>query len=181
MIITHKSQVEYNSTPRNGVIIGWHLKCDGVFTNQLSQLKIYLDAMNTLNYPPISGNLYLFNKLTNAQRCYCRERLITDCTERPHYLILTDNNQIRYVEQSININSILLFVTITYLYDMKFINFILDTISKCLPNKQSKLINNEEIGRYFTRFAGTHYVPNENLAKLYPDDSAAILEIFSSQ
>jgi len=69
----------------------------------------------------------------------------------------------------------------TYLYDIKFINFILDAGWKSLTNKRSKLINNIEIGRYFTRFEGTHYVPNENLAKLYPDDTAAITEILSSQ
>jgi len=177
MIIKHAPPVECNI---NGVIIGWHYECDSVFTNLLNQLDD-IDPMNNLNHPPISGNLYLLNKLTTIESCCCRESQTTDCMKQPHYLILTDSNQIRYVEQSINVKSILLFVIITYLYDIKFINFTLDTISKCSTNKRSKLINNAEIGRYFTRFEGTHYVPNENLTKLYPDDAAAILEILSSQ
>lgn len=64
---------------------------------------------------------------------------------------------------------------------MKFINFILDAISKCSTSKRSKLINNVEIGRYFSRFEGTHYVPLEFLAKEYPDDTAVIIEILSNQ
>jgi len=175
MIITHTDNCNIN-----GVIIGWHYEYDSVFTNLLDQLDV-IGLLSKLNHPSISGNLYLLHKLTSIERCYCQRFRKKDYMEQPHYLILTDNNEICYVKQSININSIVLFVIITYLYDIKFINFILDTISKCSTNKRSKLINNAEIGRYFTRFEGTHYVPNENLAKLYPDDAAAILEILSSQ
>lgn len=60
---------------------------------------------------------------------------------------------------------------------MKFINFISDALSICLTTKHSKLINNVEIGRYFTKFVGTHYVPNETLEMLYPDD-ITFLKIF---
>ncbi|EFN68589.1 F-box only protein 21, partial [Camponotus floridanus] len=64
-------------------------------------------------------------------------------SDQPHYIILTNNNGIRYVQQ--------------------------DTILECSTNEQLNMIN-VEIGRYFSRFKGTHYVPNESLAKLYPDD-----------
>ncbi|EFN68588.1 F-box only protein 21 [Camponotus floridanus] len=149
MIIKHTSPVEYNI---KGVIVGWHYECDSVFTNLLNQLDD-IDPISNLNHPLISGNLYLLNKLTTIESCFCRESRTTDCMKQPHYLILTDSNQIRYVEQN--------------------------TI--CSTNKRLEGINNVEIGRYFTRFEDTHYVPNENLAKLYPDDAAAILEILSSQ
>ncbi|XP_025263552.1 F-box only protein 21 isoform X1 [Camponotus floridanus] len=145
MIIKHTPPVECNI---NGVIVGWHYECDSVFTNLLNQLDD-IDPISNLNHPLISGNLYLLNKLTTIESCFCRESRTTDCMKQPHYLILTDSNQIRYVEQN--------------------------TI--CSTNKRLEGINNVEIGRYFTRFEDTHYVPNENLAKLYPDDAAAILEI----
>jgi len=50
-------------------------------------------------------------------------------------------------------------------------------VSKCSP----KWINNVEIGRYFSKFEGTYYVPNENLARNYPTDIAVMHEIFSNQ
>ncbi|XP_072749860.1 F-box only protein 21-like isoform X2 [Anoplolepis gracilipes] len=43
-----------------------------------------------------------------------------------------------------------------------------------------KWINNSEIGRYFCKFEGTYYVPNEMLAKHYPND-AVVLDIISKQ
>lgn len=36
----------------------------------------------------------------------------------------------------------------------------------------AKWINNSEIGRYFCKFEGTHYVPNKMLARIYPHDAA---------
>ncbi|XP_025270365.1 uncharacterized protein LOC112639704 [Camponotus floridanus] len=59
---------------------------------------------------------------------------------QPHYIILAENNKICYAPQ--------------------------DKISKCPP----KEINNIEIGRFFYRFEGTHYVPNKNLQQRYPYD-----------
>jgi len=53
--------------------------------------------------------------------------------------------------------------------------FILDLVSICSPI----WIDNVEIGRYFSKFEGTHYVPNKNLAEKYPTDVDRILEIFS--
>ncbi|EFN60840.1 hypothetical protein EAG_12556, partial [Camponotus floridanus] len=41
-----------------------------------------------------------------------------------------------------------------------------DAITKTTP----KWIDNNEIGRYFCKFEGTHYVPNEMLARYYPHD-----------
>jgi len=55
--------------------------------------------------------------------------------------------------------------------------FVLDTVSISPP----KFIKNVEIGRYFSKFEVTHYVPNENLARNYPTDIAVMHEIFSNQ
>ncbi|XP_029163235.1 F-box only protein 21-like [Nylanderia fulva] len=44
-----------------------------------------------------------------------------------------------------------------------------------------KWIDNTEIGRYFCKFEGTHYVPNEVLRKYYPDDAAVVRELLSSR
>lgn len=68
---------------------------------------------------------------------------------------------------------------IFHLHNVKYIFFFffLDDISICSP----KGIDNIEIGRYFCRFEGTHYVPNESLAKHYPGDTAAILKILANQ
>ncbi|XP_050459347.1 F-box only protein 21-like [Cataglyphis hispanica] len=68
----------------------------------------------------------------------------------PHYVILNEANTLHYVPQ--------------------------DNISTCPP----QWINNVEIGRYFIKFEGTHYAPNEILAERYPDDTAVILKIFSN-
>jgi len=57
------------------------------------------------------------------------------------------------------------------------ISSVLDLISIRTP----KCIDNVEIGRYFSKFEGTHYVPNKSLAKKYPTDIAIIHEILSSQ
>ncbi|XP_072764205.1 uncharacterized protein [Anoplolepis gracilipes] len=66
---------------------------------------------------------------------------------QPHYIILTRKNKISYVQQ--------------------------DELSIC----QSEWINNVEIGRYFSTFNGTHYVPNKGLAEEYPNDIGAIPKI----
>ncbi|XP_050459385.1 F-box only protein 21-like [Cataglyphis hispanica] len=50
-----------------------------------------------------------------------------------------------------------------------------DAIRPCQPKK----IDNIEIGKYFSNFEGTHYVPNETLRKHYPEDIAAILSILA--
>ncbi|XP_072750859.1 F-box only protein 21-like isoform X1 [Anoplolepis gracilipes] len=71
----------------------------------------------------------------------------------PHYLILHDNNEICYIPQS-SIKAI------------------------C---RTPKWINNSEIGRYFCKFEGTYYVPNEMLAKHYPNDAAVVLNMISKQ
>ncbi|XP_072755753.1 uncharacterized protein [Anoplolepis gracilipes] len=83
--------------------------------------------------------------------CECRSFCKTRIIYQPHYIILTENNKLCYAPQ--------------------------DTVSMCPP----KRINNVEIGRYFSKFEGTHYIPNESLAKNYPNDTDAILEILSNQ
>ncbi|XP_025268565.1 uncharacterized protein LOC112639307, partial [Camponotus floridanus] len=85
--------------------------------------------------------------------CICRcekSKIRTNIHSKPHYIILAENNKLCYLPQ--------------------------DTLSICPP----KCIDNFEIGRYFSKFEGTHYVPNENLAKEYPKDTAAIHDILPS-
>lgn len=66
---------------------------------------------------------------------------------QPHYVILTESNDTCYIKQ--------------------------DGISICQP----RWIENIEIGRYFSRFEGTHYIPNESLAEKYPNDTEAVLKM----
>ncbi|GAB1867525.1 F-box only protein 21 [Camponotus japonicus] len=68
----------------------------------------------------------------------CKCKKSSDTINQPHYIILTDGNRICYVQE--------------------------DHISICSP----KRINNIEIGRYFSKFEGTHYVPNKSLVKGSP-------------
>ncbi|XP_029665664.1 F-box only protein 21-like, partial [Formica exsecta] len=68
-----------------------------------------------------------------------------------HYIILAENHRVCYVQQ--------------------------DQLSIC----SSKKIDNIEIGRYFSSFEGTYYVPNESLRKHYPNDTAAIAKILAKQ
>ncbi|XP_029677209.1 F-box only protein 21-like [Formica exsecta] len=70
---------------------------------------------------------------------------------QPYYIILTKNDIVCYVQQ--------------------------DQLSISPP----KRINNVEIGRYFSSFEGTYYVPNESLRKHYPEDTAAIAKILANQ
>ncbi|XP_072755732.1 F-box only protein 21-like isoform X2 [Anoplolepis gracilipes] len=73
-----------------------------------------------------------------------------DVVNEPHYTVLTDNNTIIY-------------------------HVIQNEIFMCPPRE----INNIEIGRYFSKFEGTHYVLNKSLADRYPEDSAAIVQFYS--
>ncbi|XP_072760640.1 uncharacterized protein [Anoplolepis gracilipes] len=68
---------------------------------------------------------------------------------QPHYVILTESNGICYIKQ--------------------------DSISICQP----QWIENIEIGRHFSRFEGTHYIPNESLAEKYPNDIAVLKMLFN--
>ncbi|XP_025262537.1 uncharacterized protein LOC109609778 [Camponotus floridanus] len=52
--------------------------------------------------------------------------------------------------------------------EMEFGFHVWNAITKTTP----KWIDNNEIGRYFCKFEGTHYVPNEMLARYYPHDAA---------
>jgi len=49
--------------------------------------------------------------------------------------------------------------------------FILDSLIEAYP---PRWIEHNEIGRYFCRFAWSHYVPNMVLARLYPHDQAIL-------
>ncbi|KAL6427799.1 hypothetical protein ACFW04_008317 [Cataglyphis niger] len=81
----------------------------------------------------------------------CECNQASTSAQQLHYIILTDINGVCFVPQ--------------------------DQLSICPP----KEIDNMEIGRYFSNFEGTHYVPNESLRRLYPDDTAAITEILAKQ
>ncbi|XP_072758050.1 uncharacterized protein [Anoplolepis gracilipes] len=69
--------------------------------------------------------------------------------QQTHYLILTENNEMCYVQE--------------------------DAITLTTP----KWIENSEIGRYFCKFEGTHYVPNKMLARLFPHNVAITVEAIS--
>ncbi|XP_072758259.1 uncharacterized protein [Anoplolepis gracilipes] len=116
-IVTHKDQSTDSST---GVIIGWH------------RIK---DRNNVTFFKKNRRNIFDYNLM--PVKVYS-----TFSTEQTHYLILTENDEMYYVQE--------------------------DAISLTTP----KWIENSEIGRYFCKFEGTHYVPNEMLAKLFPYDSA---------
>ncbi|XP_050465091.1 F-box only protein 21-like [Cataglyphis hispanica] len=137
MIVTHLHDNPVNFNDHDGVIIGWHRKCDvkNKFKNKLSKTNTfpYLYQCPEIYY--VCGN----------------SRFNCDTPEQLHYIILTENNQICYVRQSL--------------------------LCICHP----KQINNVEIGKYFSRFEGTHYVPNENLRQCYPEDTAAIPNILAEK
>ncbi|XP_025264912.1 uncharacterized protein LOC112638085 [Camponotus floridanus] len=83
--------------------------------------------------------------------CRCQKSIYnTYIRNNPHYIILAENNILYYLPQ--------------------------DVLSICSP----RWIDNVEIGRYFSKFEDTHYVPNESLAKEYPTDMAAFHEILPS-
>ncbi|XP_050459533.1 uncharacterized protein LOC126855711 [Cataglyphis hispanica] len=133
MIVTHC----HDCNDRDGVIIGWDCKCD----------KKYLKKLYKNNY-------FTDNCIATAQvyveALFYRTRDVTYCTcYKVHYILLTENKNICYVEQ--------------------------DAIRPCQPKK----IDNIEIGKYFSSFEGTHYVPNENLRKRYPKDTAKIANILA--
>ncbi|KAL6420259.1 hypothetical protein ACFW04_014863 [Cataglyphis niger] len=62
--------------------------------------------------------------------------------KQTNYIILIENNKMCYTEE--------------------------DDITLTIP----RWVDNSEIGRYFSKFEGTHYVPNKRLARLYPEDAA---------
>ncbi|XP_072763624.1 F-box only protein 21-like [Anoplolepis gracilipes] len=78
-------------------------------------------------------------------------KICSDIKKQTHYLILTENNEICYVGE--------------------------DSITLTTP----KWIENIEVGRYFDKFDGTHYVPNKKLAERYPDDAIVTAPIAISK
>ncbi|KAL6419621.1 hypothetical protein ACFW04_013707 [Cataglyphis niger] len=117
----------------NGVIIGWHNKCDNLFLNKVTKPFLLREFL-----------CFEFNHF-----CQCK-KFSSDAYQQ-HYILLTENNEISYAQQ--------------------------DQLSICPPKK----INHMEIGRYFSSFAGTHYIPNESLKEEYPEDIAAITRILAKQ
>ncbi|XP_070167478.1 F-box only protein 21-like isoform X2 [Polyergus mexicanus] len=120
MIVTHGDQSTNNST---GVIIGWHRININLNKDIFLQEKF---SKNCSHF--VSPSKIYINYSATEQEIY--------------YAILSDDNEICYVEQG--------------------------TISLTIP----KWIDNDETGRYFSKFENTHYVPNEMLAKVYPQDAA---------
>lgn len=157
MIVTHSVRLSTSTAIKVGVIIGWHLGCNSLAIESLCTPHIYY----------------------NLDCCSCEKAIEYAC--HPHYLILNEANTLNFVPQGMNISSIFMCeyfsYIIIYLYNINTsFFFISDNISICPP----QWINNVEIGRYFSKFKGTHYVPNEILAERYPNDTAAILKIFSN-
>lgn len=147
MIVTHK-QKEYDQPTDSsaGVIIGWHR---------------YIDRHNVK---------FSINKLSDPVLPLKIYRNFSSTKQQTHYIILTENNEMCYVNEGMNF--ILDFYFKLYLlfsssYILIYFSFlILDAITKTTP----KWIDNNEIGRYFCKFQDTHYVPNKMLARLYPHD-----------
>ncbi|XP_072755766.1 uncharacterized protein [Anoplolepis gracilipes] len=136
IIVTHSSHLyspsRIKSNRHNGVIIGWHFKCDVLFIRRsLSSIVPHLSEC--------CGHHHI-----------CIGEECVHVSNQPHYIILTENNVVCYVRQ--------------------------DDISICSP----QWIDNVEIGQFFSRFEGTHYVPNNSLAKDYPYDTSVIPEILSN-
>ncbi|XP_072746700.1 F-box only protein 21-like [Anoplolepis gracilipes] len=74
-------------------------------------------------------------------------KICSDMEAQTHYLILTENNEMCYVGENA--------ITLT----------------------TPKWIENSEIGAYFNKFEGTHYVPNKALEKCYPHDAAVTVAV----
>ncbi|XP_072752068.1 uncharacterized protein [Anoplolepis gracilipes] len=125
-----------------GVIIGWHRYVD---RNNVKLSEI----------PCEDTRLILPLKICSEPLCRFKfetfkQNTLSDCIkQQTHYIILSENNEMCYVEE--------------------------DAISLATP----KCIDNTVIGRYFCRFEGTHYLPNEMLAGLYPHDAAVTARIMS--
>ncbi|XP_029665723.1 uncharacterized protein LOC115237064 [Formica exsecta] len=118
MIVTHQP------TDCAGVIVGWQRHLD----------RRHLVTISANNVP--GSYIHMYKLPLNHCRNY------NFIKQQTNYIILTENNQICYVEE--------------------------DVITLTTP----KWINNSEIGRYFCKFEGTHYVPNKMLARFYPQDAA---------
>ncbi|XP_029677211.1 uncharacterized protein LOC115244016 [Formica exsecta] len=136
MIVTHICKDYFFPNNHDGVIIGWDYKCSYDIM-VMDKLKV------TVMFP------YLRQCFECYHFCICQQ--FSASAHQVHYIILTENNKICYVQQ--------------------------DQLSICLP----KEIDNIEIGRYFSSFEGTYYVPNKSLRKHYPKDTAAIAEILAKQ
>ncbi|XP_029677207.1 uncharacterized protein LOC115244009 [Formica exsecta] len=134
MIVRHTWQDYSCIHNHDGIIIGWHRKCDRMLRDKLDK---------TIMLP------YLRQCSEHYHICECQQ--FSASAHQVHYIILAENNRICYVQQ--------------------------DQLSICSPKK----INNIEIGRYFSSFEGTYYIPNESLRKHYPNDTAAIAKILVKQ
>lgn len=86
MIVTHSCRRLYNekANNRDGVIVGWHLQCDSMFRNKLTE---------TFMFP------YL--RYCDEQYHICKCEKSSDNFNQPHYIILAEDDRICYVEQGI--------------------------------------------------------------------------------
>ncbi|XP_029675301.1 uncharacterized protein LOC115242863 [Formica exsecta] len=159
-IVKHLSQPNFappkESIYHEGVIIGWHSKCDPNFQAKMKKTRMF----------PYLCHHYQNHLICTCASCICfNSKCVSD--EQPHYIILTENDKICYVREGMSINSILInhicFMISYHFCNVKFIFFILDHIEICSP----KRINNIEIGRFFSRFHGFYYEPNKSLANRY--------------
>lgn len=105
---------------------------------------------------------------------------------QPFYVILTENGNLYYAAQGTNklldlrLHTLYIFIALficerTYVCNIKKI-LILDTLVEANP---PRWIEHNEIGRYFCRFAQSHYVPNNMLTKYFLYD-INILKLYAS-
>ncbi|XP_029176829.1 F-box only protein 21-like [Nylanderia fulva] len=103
-------------------------------------------------------------------------------TDRRYEFLTRNFNSSRWRNDSIQIDYLPLHHCDNYQFTKQQTNYIILTNDNkiCYTNEGNltlaapKCIDNSEIGRYFCKFENTHYVPNEMLTKLYPEDSAVI-------
>lgn len=130
MVVIHLKNSLLNA--HKGVILAWHN----------NYRRAFVDKMMDFNIRQISSicDGYRFHN--------CRVRNHPMVTNNPHYVILTEDSGLCYVQQ--------------------------ENIKLCEPSE----IRNVEIGRYFSSFNGLFYVPNENMSRNYPQDSEYLNTLF---
>ncbi|XP_029160549.1 uncharacterized protein LOC114932489 [Nylanderia fulva] len=108
-----------------------------------------------LYYNPSTLGIKGYNTCSFRPNMICRNLACADSTcstHKPYYAIFCEHNITCYMEQD-----------------------------KIWKYYSSKWIDHQEIGRFFCRYEGNYYIPNETLAKDYPSDVAIINEMRRNQ
>lgn len=164
MIVRHQNHI--------GIIVGWHYRC----RPKTMYDAFLIDSMFPYLYQQHGSLLHICVhtcRKSHFMHNY-RKSLFMD---QPHYIILTHNNTLCYMPQCMHsYKSQILYDFLIVKYEVYSI-FISAAISLCRPQQ----INNGEIGKYFSKFEGTHYVPNRGLSRKYPYDDAVIRKMLAKQ